>query len=207
MPHSGSRVWGFIRTLAAAGAFAVSAGQDASAQIIDPYTNTWNIPTPSLYGGVGLLDMRNARFMPDGYLWLDTSLKSPDDRVSLNFQATPWLETTFRYAINYALPPEGQRALYDRSFDVKFRLFQETQYTPQVALGLQDFIGTGVYFRLNIWSRPKQFAHCRRDRLEHGLGAACVSPGVHEPFLRNLRNAVRSAGGRVDEQRRNAADR
>jgi hypothetical protein len=145
LPHSCSRVWGFIRTLAGAAAFALSAGPNASAQIIDPYTNTWNIPTPSLYGGVGLLDMRNARFMPDGYLWLDTSLKSPDDRVSLNFQATPWLETTFRYAINYALPPVGQRALYDRSFDLKFRLFQETQYTPQVALGLQDFLGTGVY--------------------------------------------------------------
>jgi hypothetical protein len=103
------------------------------------------LPTPSLYGGVGLLDMRNARFMPDGYLWVSATVKQPDNRISLNWQALPWMEATFRYAINYALAPIGQRALYDRSFDVKIRLFQEGEYTPQVAFGLQDFIGTGVY--------------------------------------------------------------
>lgn len=110
-----------------------------------PYTDVWSVPIPSLYGGVGLLDMRTARFMPDGYFWLDGSAMSPDDRIDINFQATPWLETTFRYTVNYALPPEGQRALYDRSFDVKFRLSEETLYVPQIALGLQDFLGTGVY--------------------------------------------------------------
>ncbi len=103
------------------------------------------IPTASLYGGVGLLDMRNARFMPDGDVSLGVDVKQPDNRVALTFQALPWLEATFRYAIDYALPPEGQRALYDRSFDLKFRLFQETEYTPQVALGFQDIVGTGIY--------------------------------------------------------------
>lgn len=127
-----------------AGALAICSAATATAQT-DPYTLVGDIPTPSLYGGVGLLDMRNARFMPDGYFWVDAGLKSPDDRISLNFQATPWLETTFRYTIDYALPPVGQRALYDRSFDMKFRLVQEDEYIPQIALGLQDFIGTGVY--------------------------------------------------------------
>jgi hypothetical protein len=103
------------------------------------------LPTASLFGGVGLLDMRNARFMPDGFISLGVDVKQPDDRIALTFQALPWLETTFRYAVNYALPPLGQRALYDRSFDVKLRLFQETQYTPQIALGFQDVIGTGIY--------------------------------------------------------------
>lgn len=103
------------------------------------------LPTPSLYGGVGLLDMRDARFMPDGYLWLSADVKQPDNRIALSWQALPWLEATFRYAINYALAPIGQRALYDRSFDFKIRLFQEGLYTPQVAFLLQDFIGTGYY--------------------------------------------------------------
>lgn len=111
-----------------------------SLETIPPY-----LPTASLYGGVGLLDMRNARFMPDGYLGLSVDVKQPDDRIALTFQALPWLETTFRYTVNYALPPFGQRALYDRSFDVKVRLFQEGEYMPQVALGLQDVIGTGIY--------------------------------------------------------------
>jgi hypothetical protein len=138
------RSWSFIRPLALAGALAALGAADANAQF-DPYTDVWALPTPSLYGGVGLLDMRNARFMPDGYFWVDTSIKRPDDRISLNFQAAPWLETDFRYAINYAVPPVAQRALYDRSFDVKVRLSQESQDLPQVAVGLQDFIGTGIY--------------------------------------------------------------
>jgi len=109
------------------------------------YESNINLATSSLYGGVGLLDTRNARFMPDGYLSLNVAIKNPDDRVTLTFQALPWLEASFRYSINYALAPIGQRALYDRSFDFKVRLFQEGRYMPQVALGLQDFIGTGVY--------------------------------------------------------------
>jgi hypothetical protein len=78
-------------------------------------------------------------------MWISASVKEPDDRIALNWQALPWMEATFRYSVNYALAPIGQRALYDRSFDVKFRLFEEGEYTPQIAFGLQDFIGTGVY--------------------------------------------------------------
>lgn len=129
--------------LAAAAATTFAEGR-ADAQTYT-YVDQPFLPTASNYGGVGLLDMRNARFMPDGYLSLTGSVKMPDDRIALTFQALPWLEATFRYSINYALPPADQRALYDRSFDLKFRLFQETEYTPQIALGAQDIIGTGVY--------------------------------------------------------------
>src|SRR5207248_2022592 len=109
------------------------------------YESNINLPTPSLYGGIGLIEMRNARFMPDGYLALNVDIKKPDNRITLTFQAFPWLEASFRYTINYALAPIGQRALYDRSFDLKARLFEEGRFTPQIAVGLQDFIGTGVY--------------------------------------------------------------
>lgn len=111
----------------------------------DPYTDIQPVPTPSLYGGVGLLDMRNARFMPDGYFWIDGDVKKPDNRVSVNFQAAPWLETTFRFTVDYGVPPPGQRAYYKYSTDMKFRLFQEGEYTPQVAFGMQDFIGLGLF--------------------------------------------------------------
>ena len=67
----------------------------ASAQTYT-YVDQPFLPTASNYGGVGLLDMRNARFMPDGYLSLTGSLKVPDDRIALTFQALPWLETTIR---------------------------------------------------------------------------------------------------------------
>jgi len=132
---------GVVRWLAALGALAALCGPARAQTYMEPEV----LPTASNFGGVGLLDMRNARFMPDGEIWLDTDVKAPDDRVDMSFQALPWLETTFRYSINYALKPIGQRALYDRSFDLKFRLAEEGQYMPQIALGFQDVLGTGVY--------------------------------------------------------------
>src|SRR3979409_103857 len=55
------------------------------------------VPSPSNYGGAGLLDMRTARFFPDGYISFSTSFTQPDDRYALTFQALPWAEFTFRY--------------------------------------------------------------------------------------------------------------
>ena len=101
--------------------------------------NNTNVPTLSQYGGVGLLDTRTARMLPDGYLSGTVSIKNPDDRIGFSFQAFPWLETSFRWSNNYAYFGA------DRSFDFKLRLFQETQYVPEFAIGMQDFLGTGVY--------------------------------------------------------------
>src|SRR5579883_1487521 len=97
------------------------------------------MPSPSNYGGAGLLDTRTARMFPDGYLNFTAALTSPDDRYALTFQALPWAEFTFRYAINWALVD------HDRSFDLKLHLAREGEYTPDLALGLQDVIGTGFY--------------------------------------------------------------
>jgi hypothetical protein len=108
--------------------------------------NNTDVPTLSHYGGGGLLDTRTARFLPDGYLAATVSIKNPDDRIGFTFQAFPWLETTFRWSNNYAIRPElgaGQGA--DRSFDVKLRLARESAYVPELAIGLQDFLGTGTY--------------------------------------------------------------
>lgn len=165
--------------LCVAGTEAVQAQSDDYAYT-NTYTDVWAIPTPSLYGGVGLIEMRNARFMPDGYLWVESTIKSPDDRFDINFQPTPWLETTFRYTVNYALAPQGQRALYDRSFDIKLRLAEETVYTPQVALGVQDFIGTGVYSAEYLVA-SKRFGPVDAT-LGLGWGRLASRPAFENPF-------------------------
>jgi hypothetical protein len=111
------------------------------AHILD---NNPDVPTLSEYGGVGLLDMRTARFLPDGTVSISGVIKNPDDRIAATFQALPWLETTFRWAHDYGIETiKGQGS--DRSFDVKFRLWQESNDLPQFAIGLQDFIGSGIY--------------------------------------------------------------
>ncbi len=134
------------RNVFAAGLFCVvslaSGWARASSHILD---NDPNIPTFSNYGGVGLLDMRNARFMPDGYFNFGFSKTKTDDRYALTFQATPWMEFTFRYTNNRAIIGSDGTTLFDRSFDLKIRLKEEEKYWPALAIGLQDFLGTGVY--------------------------------------------------------------
>ena len=48
------------------------------------------------------------------------------------------------WAITRAIFDSGA-PIHDRSFDAKFRLSHETEYVPEIALGLQDFLGTGIY--------------------------------------------------------------
>src|SRR5215467_13650492 len=101
-------------------------------------------PSPSNYGGAGILDTRTARFFPDGNLAFTASFSRPDDRYAVTFQGLPWAELTFRYSINRGIP-DANYSLHDRSFDVKVRLSNEDEYVPELALGLQDVLGTGVY--------------------------------------------------------------
>src|SRR5438105_9666463 len=128
------------RLLASVAFFGVVLGSSVPGFADDKF----DIPSPSNYGGAGLLDTRTARFFPDGYFDITASLTQPDDRHSITAQALPWLELTFRYAINQAIAGPHP-VLHDRSFDVKFRLFRETADFPAIALGFQDIIGTGAY--------------------------------------------------------------
>jgi hypothetical protein len=152
-----------------------------------------DLPTASLYGGVGLLDMRTARFMPDGYLSFSAAIQDPDDRIAGTFQVLPWAEVTFRYSINYAAkaPNNPQRALYDRSFDLKIRLSREDEYFPEFAIGFQDIIGTGVYageyfvaskrfgpFDATLGIGWGRLASCPR----FGGGECSASAGFSNPF-------------------------
>jgi hypothetical protein len=96
------------------------------------------------YGGVGLLEMRNARFRPDGTLESGVSLRHQRRFWTVNFQALPWLEATFRLGERLN-GTTGEGMTSDRSFDVKIRLLEEADWWPAVVVGLQDFVGTGIY--------------------------------------------------------------
>ena len=49
------------------------------------------------FGGIGLLQMRTARFGPDGLFNIGYSRVDPYKRYALNIQILPGLEATFRY--------------------------------------------------------------------------------------------------------------
>ena len=105
------------------------------------------LPQPSLnfFGSPGTLDMPSAEMMPDGQFASSYSWFGGQGRLNLSFQALPWLSASFRYNSINDLNLYGFSTYYDRGFDVRFRLLQESRYRPAVTLGLQDFAGTGIY--------------------------------------------------------------
>jgi hypothetical protein len=101
-------------------------------------------PSYNLYGVTGLIDMPSAESQPDGQIAFTTSWMGGELRNTLNFQILPRIDGSFRYSILNDYFDSGS-SLYDRSFDIKIRLFDEGALMPAVALGFQDFLGTGVY--------------------------------------------------------------
>lgn len=96
----------------------------------------------NLYGNTGVIDLPSAAMQPDGEIGFTLSHAAEATRAAVTFQALPWVEGTFRYASVDALAGE---TLYDRAFDIKFRLVEETGWTPALAVGFRDVLGTGIY--------------------------------------------------------------
>ncbi|HXL98924.1 MAG TPA: YjbH domain-containing protein [Rhizomicrobium sp.] len=100
-------------------------------------------PFRDTYGEVGLLEIPSARMADDGQLSLTVGALESSTRTTLGFQIFPWLEGAFRYSsIDHF---NGRETDFDRSFGLKARLFQETEYTPDISLGIRDIVGTGIY--------------------------------------------------------------
>ena len=93
-------------------------------------------------GTTGLIDTPTARMLNDGDFKASLSYQKIANISNLTYQATPWLETTFRYTI---FNPDRPLGLKDRSYAAKIKLFNEGEYFPQVALGIQDILGTGAW--------------------------------------------------------------
>ena len=91
------------------------------------------------YGTTGLIDIPTARFEQDGVLSVGASIDERHKQYSITYQATPWLQGTFRYT------GFSQFFYWDRNYEFKARLWEEELYLPQVAVGIRDMVGTGVF--------------------------------------------------------------
>ena len=99
------------------------------------------------FGNLGLIKTPSARFSPDATLSATLSFDEVADIYNISYQATPWLEGTFRYSV---FDPRKERSEArddnrDRSYEVKLRLLQERARVPQVAVGIRDLLGTGIW--------------------------------------------------------------
>lgn len=99
----------------------------------------------SFYGMPGLIDMPSANVAPDAEIIASFGAFEQQQRLTFAFQITPQLTGAFRYARIDENRGPGTQATYDRSFDLHYQLFDETDTRPAVAIGLRDFLGTGIY--------------------------------------------------------------
>jgi hypothetical protein len=93
------------------------------------------------FGVTGLIDIPTARMSEDGTLTATAAIQSLTNSYAVTYQATPWLESTFRYT-GFTQAPS---LAYDRNYEVKVRLWEEQDYLPQVAVGIRDLAGTGLW--------------------------------------------------------------
>tara|TARA_Y100000768_G_C23981977_1_gene686398 strand:- start:319 stop:2373 length:2055 start_codon:yes stop_codon:yes gene_type:complete len=122
-----------------------------------PYKVT---PSSSNYGNTGILEMPNARMMPEASLRFNFSSSYPNEFTSLTASPFHWLEATYRYAEikNQKYGPSaysGNQTLKDKGFDIKAKILNETYLLPAVAVGLRDIAGTGIFSSEYIVSSKK----------------------------------------------------
>lgn len=110
-----------------------------------------NYPSFSNSGTIGLIQMPSARMLPSGSIAFSWSDSDPYQRGSFVGQPFSWMEASYQYTdVNnalYSLVPEfsGDQTYKDKSFDVKFLLFKESELIPAIAAGIRDMGGTGVF--------------------------------------------------------------
>lgn len=159
----------------------------------------------NLYGVPGLIDTPNARSAPDAEIAATVGGFRVQQRGSFTFQVMPRLSGTFRYAgINDR--GAGREDTFDRSFDLRFQLLEETDTLPDIAIGLQDFLGTGL-----LASEYVVATKTITDQLDVtvglGWGRLGARGGFDNPlgafsdvFLTRpaLQNVARGEGGQID---------
>lgn len=117
-----------------------------------PVSNDWDDQdTYGQFGSHGLLQMPNARFGEAGDFALGWQRIAPYRYFTVNVTPYPWLEAAVRYA-----SAEDQRYVLasaigvnqsnkDKGIDLKVRLLAEDVWLPQVAVGIRDLGGTGLF--------------------------------------------------------------
>lgn len=101
--------------------------------------------TYTLYGTPGLIDMPTAMAANDGDVGTTIGWFDGQQRNTFTFQITPRLSGSFRYSSVRDFQGPGEGGYFDRSFDLRYQFIDESDWLPAIAVGLQDFLGTGLY--------------------------------------------------------------
>lgn len=108
-------------------------------------------PSQNDFGGVGLLQTPTARMEQEGAFHLGFTRNADYYHYKVSMQLMPWLETSIRYTrvpdMRFSQYDEysGDNLYTDKGIDFKIRLMQEEYWLPEVAVGVRDFGGTGLF--------------------------------------------------------------
>ena len=108
------------------------------------------VVTANDWGVIGLLQTPTARMAEVGDFRFHISRVYPYVRGSILMQPFDWLEVGYRYTDikNRLYDPTlvlGTQSNKDKSIDFKVRLIKETELWPQLAVGVTDIGGTGLF--------------------------------------------------------------
>lgn len=158
------------------------------------------------WGETGLLQTPTARTGGLGSIRVNATKVYPYTRMNVFMQPTPWLEFGFRYTdiatALYGADIAGEQTYKDKSFDFKAVLTQETASTPQIAMGMRDIGGTGLF------SSEYVVASKRFESFDWSLGlgwgnmasgGSIANPlGEVFPTLKKRSNVAFGQGGTID---------
>ncbi|WP_230312210.1 YjbH domain-containing protein [Paracoccus lichenicola] len=100
----------------------------------------------STFGLPGGIDTPTAETLQDGTLGATISWSDYARRSSVVFQALPGLTAVLRYSrVDGINDYRDDGYITDRSLDLRYQVLDEQGWRPALAVGLQDFLGTGVY--------------------------------------------------------------
>ena len=106
--------------------------------------------TSNDWGEAGYLQTPSARMAGAGNVRFHVSQVAPYTRVSTLLQPLDWFEAGFRYTnvsnrLYGSQALSGDQSYKDKSIDLKFRLKPEDATWPELAIGLRDGGGTGLF--------------------------------------------------------------
>ena len=103
------------------------------------------------YGIVGLIHTPTARFYNEGVHGVTIYDGTPNQTITLSSNPYDWFEASFFYTNVQGRPycyadfdAVCQQDFKDKGFNIKLRL-KEEGILPAIAIGLNDFAGTGIY--------------------------------------------------------------